>query len=106
MPKALHFGTNSRVPPVVCLAEPGWYIATHERAAAMKDFNPGNHGYDPATPEMAALFIAEGPAFKARATLKPFDNIDVQPLMAKLLGLTSPKVDGSASVFSSVLQRR
>ena len=103
LPKHLHYGTNSRVPPVVCLAEVGWYITTHERMAKTKDFNLGNHGYDPDVPEMAALFIAEGPGFKPGRTLPPFDNVDVQPLMARLLHLKAPKADGTAKVFESVL---
>ena len=102
-PKALHYGSHPRVPPIICAAEVGWYITTHERFASMKDFNLGNHGYDPASPYMAALFVAEGPAFKAGQTLPAFDNVDVEPLMAELLGLKAPKSDGSARVFKSVL---
>jgi predicted AlkP superfamily pyrophosphatase or phosphodiesterase len=103
LPKALHYGSNLRVPPVVCLAEMGWYITTHERFAAMKDFNPGNHGYDPAQPQMAALFIAEGPAFQHGKRLPAFDNVDIQPLMAQLLHIKAPKADGSARTFRTVL---
>jgi predicted AlkP superfamily pyrophosphatase or phosphodiesterase len=104
LPKALHYGTNPRVPPIMCMAEVGWYITTHERAATMKDFNLGNHGYDPASPYMVALFVAEGPAFKAGQALAPFDNVDVQPLMARLLGLKAPKSDGTSAVFDSALK--
>jgi predicted AlkP superfamily pyrophosphatase or phosphodiesterase len=105
VPKALHYGRNPRVPPVVCAAEVGWYITTHERIATMKDFNLGSHGYDPASPSMAALFVAEGPAFKKGVTLAPFDNVDVEPLMVELLGLKGPKVDGMAATFRSALTR-
>jgi predicted AlkP superfamily pyrophosphatase or phosphodiesterase len=104
MPKALHYGSNPRVPPIVCAAEVGWYITTHERLATMKDFNVGAHGYDPAAPEMAALFVAEGPAFKAGQTLPPFDNVDVQPLVARLLHIRAPKGDGTAKVFDGAIK--
>jgi predicted AlkP superfamily pyrophosphatase or phosphodiesterase len=104
IPKALHYGTNLRVPPVVCMADVGWYITTHERMAATTGVNAGSHGYDPASPEMAALFVAEGPAFRKGVTLAPFDNVDVEPLMAKLLKLKAPKADGTAKVFDRVLQ--
>jgi len=106
IPKALHYGSNARVPPVVCMAEVGWFITTHARIATMKDFNLGNHGYDPADPYMAALFVAEGPAFRAGATLPAFDNVDVQPLMARLLHLKAPKADGSARPFGPALRAR
>jgi predicted AlkP superfamily pyrophosphatase or phosphodiesterase len=102
-PKALHYGHNPRVPPIICMAEVGWYILTHKQRAAFKDVNLGSHGYDPASPEMAAVFVAEGPAFKRGVTLAPFDNVDVEPLMAQLLGLKGPKVDGMAATFRSVL---
>ncbi|MGZ3274389.1 MAG: alkaline phosphatase family protein [Caulobacteraceae bacterium] len=103
VPKAFHYGSNSRVPPIVCTAEVGWYITTHERIAGMTDFNLGNHGYDPASPYMAALFVAEGPAFRAGRALPAFDNVDVEPLMAQLLHLKAPRGDGSAQVFRPVL---
>ena len=103
IPKALHYGTNPRIPPIVCAAEPGWYITTHQRTPAGRSINAGSHGYDPSTPEMAAVFVAEGPAFKAGATLPTFDNVDVQPLVAELLHLNAPKGDGSAEVFNRVL---
>lgn len=103
IPKHLHYGTNPRIPPIVCAAEPGWYITTHQRTPAGRSINAGSHGYDPAAPEMAALFVAEGPAFKPGQTLPSFDNVDVQPLMAELLHLKAPKGDGSAKVFDRVL---
>ena len=103
MPRRLHYGSNPRVPPVVCLAEVGWYITTHERLAAMKDVNLGSHGFDPAAPQMAALFIGEGPAFQHGKSMPAFDNVDIQPLMAQLLHIQAPKADGSARTFKGVL---
>lgn len=102
-PRSFHYGRNRRVPPIVCTAEVGWYITTHERLAEMKDFNLGNHGYDPFSPYMAVGFVAEGPAFRRGVTLAPFDNVDVEPLAVQLLGLRGPKSDGSAQAFRPVL---
>ena len=101
----LRFARNSRVPPIVCLAEVGWYISTHARIAALKKgLNPGSHGYAPEAPEMAALFIARGPAFRPGVLGPAFDNVDVHPLLAKLLGLKVANGDGSAKVFASALR--
>jgi predicted AlkP superfamily pyrophosphatase or phosphodiesterase len=102
-PKALHYGHNPRVPPVVCMSEVGWYFLTHNQRASFENVNRGSHGYDPASPEMAALFVAEGPAFRKGATLAPFDNVDVEPLMVHLLGLKGQKADGTADTFRTVL---
>jgi predicted AlkP superfamily pyrophosphatase or phosphodiesterase len=102
IPARLHYGRNPRVPPVICSAEVGWYITTRERMKTLT-FNLGNHGYDPAAPEMAAVFVAEGPAFARGRSVRPFDNVDVQPLMAHLLHLNAPKSDGSWRTFKGVL---
>jgi hypothetical protein len=58
-------------PPVVCLAEVGWYITSHERLAATRDFSLGSHGYDPDDPQMVAPFVAEGPAFGRARPCRP-----------------------------------
>ena len=101
IPAPLKYGKNPRVPPIVCLADPGWYITTHARVHG--SINKGSHGYDPRAPEMAAVFVAEGPAFKRGLAMPAFDNVDVQPLMARLLNLKAPTTDGSAATFASVL---
>jgi hypothetical protein len=43
---------------------------------------------------MRAVFIARGPAFRQGATLAPFDNVDVYPLLARLLGIPAAPNDG------------
>ena len=53
---------------------------------------------------MAALFIARGPAFRPGVRGPAFDNVDVHPLLAKLLGLKVANGDGSAKVFASALR--
>ena len=101
IPPRLHFGANRRVSPLVCLAETGWGI-TKKRPAQPR--SGGDHGFDNAAPEMLALFVASGPAFRAGKTLPVFDNIDVQPLLVRLLGLNPHPVDGSAQTFDTVLR--
>jgi predicted AlkP superfamily phosphohydrolase/phosphomutase len=49
----------------------------------------GQHGNDPALPEMKAIFYAAGPDFKKR-TLLDVDSIDVAPTVADLLGVEAP----------------
>jgi predicted AlkP superfamily pyrophosphatase or phosphodiesterase len=63
------------------------------------------HGYDPALPIMHATFYAWGPAFKSNYKIKGFENINVYPLMAKMLQLeiTEP-VDGKLNILKSVLK--
>ncbi|MDQ0462769.1 putative AlkP superfamily pyrophosphatase or phosphodiesterase [Caulobacter ginsengisoli] len=95
VPERFHFGKNPRVPAVVCLAETGWTITTKAYAASrpMKTVG-GAHGYDPYDPQMAALFIAEGPKIRRGVTVEPFDNVDVYVLVARLAGIKALPGDG------------
>lgn len=102
IPARLHYGSNPRVPAILCLAEIGWQIADKPpRPNAIG----GAHGYDNMAPEMAALFIASGPAFRP-AKLAGFENVDVYPLLRDLIGLP-PKagIDGTDAPFRGVLVR-
>ncbi|WP_066799070.1 alkaline phosphatase family protein [Sphingomonas soli] len=103
IPARFHYGSNPRIPAILCLAEPGWEVT--DRAPRRASVG-GGHGYDHESPEMAALFIASGPAFRP-AKLPPFDNVDVYPLLRDLLGLpAATDKDGSDAVFRGVLIRR
>ena len=85
------------------LAETGWLVV--KTAAAKVDDN-GNHGYDPMAPEMAALFIANGPAIKPAGTLPGFDNVDIAPLLRDLIGLPPGQgLDGDDAPFRAVLMK-
>lgn len=92
IPARYHYGRNARVAPFFCLPETGWTLTT--RAYQPKKPEWGNHGFDPYSPEMAAVFVAHGPAFRAGVTLSDFDNVSVYPLLAHLLGVTPAASDG------------
>jgi predicted AlkP superfamily pyrophosphatase or phosphodiesterase len=68
IPANLHYGTNPRVPPILCLGDLGWSIVTNATLKKYPVVLHGNHGYDPALPDMAAFFLAHGPARKALRT--------------------------------------
>lgn len=103
IPKRLHYGKNPRVAPVFCLPETGWVLTTH-------DYHPkdgpglGEHGYDNASPEMAAVFVANGPAFRPGVRLKTFDNVDVYPLLARLIGVKPRPNDGRLKDLAPALK--
>jgi len=95
VPERFHFGRNPRVPAVVCLAETGWQITTKAYFAKRGMTKVGGaHGFDPYDPQMAAVFIAEGPAIRKGATVETFDNVDIYPLVAKLAGVRALAGDG------------
>lgn len=96
IPPRLAYGTNPRIPAIVCLAETGWMATTHERTPDPTRIRGGAHGYDNASEEMRALFVAHGPDLARGATLPEMDSVDVQPLLARLLELSAPTGDGQA----------
>jgi len=103
VPARLHYGSNPRVPAFICIADIGQYMLGKEFPADDPFDSLGAHGYDPANREMDALFVANGPAFRAGTTLPAFDNVDVYPLVARLIGITPRASDGDAAVFVPAL---
>lgn len=103
IPSRFHYGANPRVPPFICLAEIGWLIVPSQAAEVRAG---GAHGYDNAAPEMAALFIASGPAFLSGVRLPAFDNVDVYPLLARLLGIPPHSGDGNPATLAASLAAR
>jgi alkaline phosphatase D len=59
-------------------------------------------------PEMKAFFVAVGPDIGHGIALDPFENVNVYPLVAQILGLDITKlktgpVDGKLSVLKGML---
>jgi len=105
IPVRLHYGSNPRVPQLVCLADVGWRITTTERLATHKGhISIGEHGYDNADPRMRALFVAHGPAFRVGARYPEFPNVDVYPLMTHLLGIPAATNDGDYDQVKDMLK--
>ena len=101
VPARLHYGTNPRITPIVGVADPGWTIAWRH---AKVDDDRGEHGYDNASADMRALFLARGPDFKAGTTIDDFPNVDVYDLLARLLGIAPAPNDGTIAPFEPVLR--
>jgi predicted AlkP superfamily pyrophosphatase or phosphodiesterase len=101
IPARFHYGHNPRVAPLFCLPDPGWEVTTHDFQP--KTPNLGDHGYDNFAPEMRATFIASGPAFRHGVKLKTFDNVDVYPLLARLLSVKPEANDGDLADLAPAL---
>lgn len=66
----------------------------------------GHHGFPPLqVKDMHATFIAWGPAFKQQMNIPSFENVNVYPLIAEILGLkiTEP-IDGRKEVLHNILK--
>ncbi|WP_217538744.1 ectonucleotide pyrophosphatase/phosphodiesterase [Stenotrophomonas sp. GbtcB23] len=104
LPARWEYGSNPRIPPIICQMHEGWNALTRERLAERKPGDRGSHGYDNALPSMRAIFIARGPSFKQGATLPGFDNVDLYPLMTRLLGIPAAPNDGNPETLVPALK--
>ncbi len=107
-PEEWHY-QHDRIGDILFTMEPGYYISARgrrERQIANGGVT-GQHGFDPyVTPEMGAIFYAQGPNIKAGTQLEPFENVNVYPFVAHILGIKEyPKVDGDLSVTLPAYQR-
>ena len=103
VPKLLAYNTSPREGDPVVIPNGPYGLYAH---ALTRKPNVGSHGFDPHTmPEMKAIFYAEGPDIKAGVRLKSFDNIDVYPFIASLLGLEPPPIDGTLKPLEPALKR-
>lgn len=102
LPARFHYGTHRRIPPYFCLAETGW---VYQKSAPTKPITGGDHGWDNLTPEMQALFIANGPAFDTGFhPPADFANVDVYPLLARLIGVKPLASDGNPAVLTGIIK--
>lgn len=105
LPARWHYGTNARVPPIVCQLDEGWAAESAPKVAERKTGHAhGSHGYDPLLPSMRGLFVAEGPSFRRGVILPGFDNVDLYPLLARLIGVAPRANDGNGRTLIPALR--
>ena len=104
LPARWHYGRHPRVPAIVCQMDEGWDAIRRDWVESRPSHDRGSHGYDPALPSMRALFIAHGPAFRPGTVLPPIENVDVYPLLARLLGVPPAPHDGDAEALLPALR--
>jgi predicted AlkP superfamily pyrophosphatase or phosphodiesterase len=66
----------------------------------------GKHGFDNHHPDMRATFLAWGPAFKKGLNIDGFENVNIYPIVAEILGLEydEKNIDGKLYVLKPILQ--
>ena len=106
LPAGLHLDGNPRIGNPV-IVPTGAYLIRARAAGAQPDLHSdrGIGGLDPRTvPAMKAIFFAAGPDIVEATTVAPFENVNLYPWLAYLLGLTPPKTDGSLNILSGTLR--
>lgn len=95
LPARWHFGQHRRVPAIICQMHEGWDANTRQVLAKRRPGVRGSHGYDNALPSMRSPFIAIGPDFRRHAVIEPINNVDIYPLLGRLLHIALPHSDGN-----------
>ncbi|ODN01588.1 Ectonucleotide pyrophosphatase/phosphodiesterase family member 5, partial [Orchesella cincta] len=109
-----HYGHSRRVLDYVVVADPGYafddfylliqYYTTTWNFTQDPNREYGVHGYVPEAPTMRGFFIAHGPAFRKGFEHQPIRNIDLVPLISKLLKLPSVPSNGSLESVVDMLK--
>jgi predicted AlkP superfamily pyrophosphatase or phosphodiesterase len=105
-PEKFHYRNNPRIPDVVLVCDDHWNVESKVGwPARAPTYNLASHGWDPTTPNMGALFIAHGPAFRQHIEIPDVDNVDVYNLLCATLGIKPAPNDGGEALVHAALQR-
>ena len=110
VPAGLNYNQNPREGDPVVIATGPYAIRAHAPDAepghdSDKPPTAGMHGFNPRlVPEMKASFFAAGPDIVVGKTVAPFENVNLYPWLAHMLGLAAPKNDGSLNILSGTLR--
>ncbi|HYM77763.1 MAG TPA: ectonucleotide pyrophosphatase/phosphodiesterase [Candidatus Dormibacteraeota bacterium] len=111
VPAYLHFDSSPREGDPVIVPNGPYYLTT-ATADERVHVPVGYHGFDVTRmPEMKALFVAAGPDIRHGVVLPPFENVNVYPLVARILGLDITKlktgpIDGKLGELEGILQTK
>ena len=100
IPERLHYGFGDRVKDFVVVADSSWSLL---RSSKKRAYSGGAHGYDNQNKDMHAIFYAYGPAFKNGYKHHSINNIDLYPLICKILNIEPAEIDGDLQNVSEML---
>ena len=111
MPAGLDAGVNPRLGDPVVIPTGPYAIRAEGSGAGRPDKISGKapaagiDGLNPSEqPEMKGIFFAVGPDIVPGKTVAPFENVNLYPWMAHMLGLKAPKSDGNPNILSGTLR--
>lgn len=104
LPVRMHYADSTRIEPIYLEVDAGWTVVSKGSANGSM-CTGGSHGYDNMFPDMRAIFIAEGPAFKRRYTTKPFINTELYEMFAELLNIKPNPNNGTRGSLHHIITR-
>jgi predicted AlkP superfamily pyrophosphatase or phosphodiesterase len=104
-PERFHYRGNPRIPDVVLLADDHWnFEGKTGWPGRAPTYSRASHGWDPATPNMGALFIANGPAFRRGVEVPDVENIHLYNLLCAVLGVQPAPNDGDQRLVRAAMR--
>ncbi|MCF6268108.1 MAG: ectonucleotide pyrophosphatase/phosphodiesterase [Melioribacteraceae bacterium] len=108
MPEYYHFNKSDNIYSILLVAELGWSIVNNRQLSIMSiNDGGGNHGFDNNSIDMHAIFVANGPNFKAGYKTGSLWNIDIYPLLCKIFNIEPNKnIDGKLERIEFILSEK
>jgi alkaline phosphatase D len=108
-PPAWHYN-HERSGDLLIVVENGKYLMSGTLEKLHESMKPGTsfgaHGYDPYTnKDMYGIFYANGPNIKAGSKIKAVQNIHVYPLVAEILRMKVPQIDGQFKEVKAIYKK-
>jgi predicted AlkP superfamily pyrophosphatase or phosphodiesterase len=107
-PAHWHYRDHPRIPPIVGVVDDGWQVMRRSSFEAIVQRTVrgegGQHGYDPRSRSMHAIFVAAGPAFKQGVTVRAFENVHIYNALARILGVPPVPNDGDPAIARRLLR--
>ncbi|MEK7818759.1 MAG: alkaline phosphatase family protein [Bacteroidota bacterium] len=106
IPTKYNFSKNEMISEILIVANLGWSLS--KKSLTKRDssyFGGGNHGYDNHELEMHGIFVAEGPSFKNNFKSGKISNLDIYPLLCRILKIPPQKnIDGKLNRIEFLLK--
>lgn len=103
VPAYFHFSNNPFIGDLVVIPEFGWTLSTSNEDYVHKV--KGNHGYDIYWMDMHGIFLAGGPSFKKGYRVGTIQNVDIYPLICKILNIVPRgNIDGRLERIEYILK--
>lgn len=110
LPARLRLAENQRISPIWLVPDEGWQVATRSNFERLRKNYPekgylaGDHGYDPARPNMHGILVAHGPAFRRGAEHEAVENVHLYNLLCAILKLQPAQNDGDDRLVKAFLR--
>ncbi|MBK7105788.1 MAG: alkaline phosphatase family protein [Ignavibacteriae bacterium] len=106
VPEHFHFSKHPFISSIIIIADLGWTLVDNKSLKKFSNsYSKGNHGFDNNELDMHGIFFAKGKLFKENYKIGTVQNIDINPLLAKIFGI-NPKsnIDGKLERIEFILK--